>query len=197
VTRVYLVRHGTHALVGKALAGRMGGVHLLPEGQAEAGNLGRHFADRDVTAVLSSPLDRCRETAQPIADRLALPVELSEALVEIDCGDWTGQSFEALSADPRWHAWNGERHRASVPGGETMADVQRRVMGLVETLAAADREPAILVSHSDVIKAVIQSLLGSPLERHDRLEIDPASITTVDLWPGGGKIIRMNEVLSS
>jgi broad specificity phosphatase PhoE len=195
VTRLYLVRHGTHALVGRALAGRMPGVHLSPEGQAEAVRLAGHFADRDVTTILSSPLDRCRETVQLIAERLALPVELSEALNEIDCGEWTGKSFDALADDPRWHAWNGERHRASVPNGEIMVDVQRRVMGLVETLGAIDREPAILVSHSDVIKAVIQNVLGSPLERHDRLEIDPASITTVDLWPGGGKIVRMNEVL--
>ena len=149
MTRLYLVRHGVHDLVGRALAGRMPGVHL------------------------------------------------DDDLIELDCGAWTGESFETLATDPLWHAWNNERARASVPGGETMERVQARIMRVIDRFAATEQEPAILVSHSDVIKAAVLGLLGSSLDRHDRLEIEPASITTLDLWPGGGKVVRMNEAVTS
>ena len=194
MTRIYLVRHGRHELVDKALAGRMPGVHLAPQGREEAQRLAGFFAERDVTTVLSSPLDRCRETAAPIADRLALPVAISDDLIELDCGEWTGKAFDELERDPRWGTWNSERADAGIPGGDTMEAVRGRVMRLVGSLAAQAREPAVLVSHSDVIKAAVLTLLGSPLERHDRIVIDPASITSVDLWAGGGKIVRMNEI---
>lgn len=193
MTRAYLVRHGQHGLVDKALAGRMPGVHLTAEGLAQADRLAAFFAGRDVTTVLSSPLERCQETAAPVADRLALPVTIEVDLIELDCGDWTGLSFDELDHDPRWAAWNGERARAAIPNGDTMAAVRDRVMRVIEGLAATSREPAVLVSHADVIKAALLTLLGAPLDRHDCLTIDPASITTVDLWPGGGKVVRMNE----
>ena len=194
MTRVYLVRHGQHELVDKALAGRMPGVHLAPEGREQAQRVAAFFVERGVTAILSSPIERCRETAAPIAERLALGIDIDPDLIEVDCGDWTGKSFDEIRRDPRWNAWNGERARAAIPGGDTMGAVRDRVMRVVDRLADQDREPVILVSHADVIKTALLTLLGSPLERHDRIVIDPASITTVDLWPGGGKIVRMNEV---
>ena len=78
-----------------------------------------------------------------------------------------------------------------------MGSVQARVMRVIEGFAARDQEPAILVSHSDVIKAVILTILGASLDHHDRLEIEPASVTTLDLWPGGGKIVRHNQTIAS
>lgn len=195
MTRVYLVRHATHDLVGKALAGRSPGVHLGADGRRQATRLAAHFAGREIMAIRTSPLERCRETAAPIAERLSLQVDADAALNEIDCGDWTGRTFEALARDPRWHAWNTERQRIAIPGGESSAAVQARIMEFLARLTG--RAPALLVSHSDVIKVVIATLLGAPLDRHDRLQIDPASITTLDLWEGGGKVVRMNEAAAA
>ena len=197
VTRLYLVRHGTHGLVGKVLAGRLPGVSLSDAGRAQANALAAFFAGMpDVASVVSSPLERCIETATPIADRLGLTVVESEALNELDCGEWTGATFDALASDPRWTAWNSERGRTVVPGGESAEQVQARVMIVVERYAADDEKPAVIVTHSDVIKIAVLTLLGASLDLHDRLEIEPASITTVDLWPGGGKIVRSNQVVS-
>lgn len=193
MARLYLVRHAVHDLVDKTLAGRLPGVKLGPEGRAQAARLAATFAERPLRAIRASPLERCRETAAPVAARLGLTVATEEALNEIDCGAWTGLSFDALRADPAWAAWNGERGMTGTPGGETIASVQHRVMSLVEQVARGDDGPTMVVTHSDVIKVVVQSLLGANLDWHDRLVIDPASITTVDLWPGGGKIVRMNE----
>ena len=172
----------------------MPGVHLNAEGLAQAAKLAERFHPGDAAIVISSPLERCRETAAPIAERLGLPVIVSEALNEIDCGAWTGKSFPELDADPRWAAWNDEREQTAVPCGEAIREVQTRVMNLIESFGASEQGPVVLVSHSDVIKAAISTLLGVRLQWHDRIQIDPASMTTVDLWPGAGKIVRMNEV---
>ena len=197
MARLYLVRHAVHDLVDKTLAGRLPGVRLGPEGHAQAARLAEAFATRPLRAIRVSPLERCHETAAPVAARLGLTIAADEALNEIACGAWTGVSFAELRADPAWAAWNGERGMAGTPGGETIASVRRRVMRLVDHLARADDGPTMLVTHGDVVKVVVQSLLGANLDWHDRLAIDPASITTVDLWPGGGKIVRMNEVVGA
>lgn len=195
MTRVYLVRHGIHDLVGKTLVGRMPGVHLGPEGLAQADRVALALADRGVRTLLSSPMERCRETATPIAARLGLPVEIDQALTEVDYGEWTGRSIVGLSDEPAWRRWNEQRLERAIPGGETIQAVQARGVGVVERLATDQQGPVVLVSHGDVIKAVVLTLLGASLERHDRLAIDPASITTLDLWPGGGKVVRSNEVV--
>lgn len=192
MTRLYLVRHGTHALVGKVPAGRMPGVSLSEEGRAQAERLAAHFAGEAIGAVLSSPLERCQETAAPIASRQGCPVGLEPALTELHCGRWTGQAFTALTQDPAWRRWNAERGQTAVPEGESIQAVEARVMGLLERLEAAAGAPTILVTHSDVIKVAMLSLLGASLDLHDRVEIDPASVTTIELWRGGGKIVRSN-----
>ncbi len=197
MARVFLVRHGTHDLVGKVLAGRMPGVGLSAAGRAQAAALAAHFAGTAVGSILSSPMQRCRETAAPIAARLALPVGESEDLTELDCGAWTGKSFDALASDPRWHAWNGERAHAVIPDGESAGAVLTRVMALLGRVSLEDGPPAILVTHSDVIKGAMLGLLGASPDLHDRFEVEPASITTLDLWPGGGKIVRSNQAVAS
>ena len=196
MTRVYFVRHGQHGLVDKTLAGRMAGVHLSAEGERQAAALARHFTTIELAAVLSSPLERCRETAAPVATARGLAVETDAGLTEIDCGEWTGKSFEDLQGDPRWFAWNHERGRSRTPGGESTAELQARIMGVLEARVATEAAPAILVTHSDVIKVAVATLLGAPLDWHDRLVVDPASITTLDLWPGGGKVVRLNEAVA-
>lgn len=192
MTRLYLVRHGTHGLVGKVLAGRMPGVSLSDEGHAQAERLAAHFADEKIGVVLSSPLERCQETAAPIAARQGGQVTIEPALTELHCGRWTGQEFASLKDDPAWRRWNAERGQTTVPDGESIHTVQARVMGLLERLESVAGEPTILVTHSDVIKVAVLSLLGASLDLHDRIEIDPASITTLELWRGGGKIVRTN-----
>lgn len=195
MTRVYLVRHGIHDLVGKTLVGRMPGVHLGPEGLAQADRVAAALASRGVRTLLSSPMERCRETAAPIAARLGLPVETDQALTEVDYGEWTGRSIVSLSGEPAWRRWNDQRLAGAVPHGEPIQAVQARGMGVVERYATGQQGSIVLVSHGDVIKAIALTLIGASLDRHDRLAIDPASITTVDLWPGGGKVVRSNEVV--
>ena len=191
---LFLVRHASHGLLGKTLAGRMPGLSLSEEGRAEAERLAARLGREAIGQVLTSPLERARETAAPIAARLNCPVVVADELDEIDCGDWTGQSFAVLSQDPRWRVWNEARAAACTPGGETMQAVQARAMGLVQRLSAGDGAVA-LVSHSDVIKAIVAGILGMSLDRYDCFSIDPASITTVHMFGATGRIVQMNETV--
>ena len=191
---LFLVRHASHGLLGKTLAGRMPGISLSPEGRVEAERLAARLGREAIDQVLTSPLERARETAAPIAARLNCPVVVADEINEIDCGEWTGQSFERLAADPRWRVWNEARAAASAPGGEAMRSVQARAMGLVRRLSAGDGAVA-MVSHSDVIKAIVAAILGLSLDRHDNFSIDPASITTVHMFGEIGRIAQMNETV--
>ena len=96
--------------------------------------------------------------------------------------------------DPRWQSWNVARAEAGTPNGETMRAVQSRAMSLVERLAAADEMSVALVTHSDVIKAIVCAVLGLSLDRHDAFTIEPASVTTLRFWGEVGRVVRTNEV---
>jgi broad specificity phosphatase PhoE len=196
-TTVFLVRHAAHDRVDRVLCGRMPGVGLGERGRAQAEALARRFAvgEPAVEAVWTSPLDRARETAEPIAARLGLPVRISDALCEIDFGAWTGQPFDALRDDARWRRWNERRGSGErPPGGESMAEAQARASGEVERARAEHPDGrVVLVSHGDVIKAVLAGVLGLPLDAHARFEISPASVSALAVWDGGGKVLSMNE----
>ena len=189
-----LIRHASHGLLDRVLAGRSPGIGLSDVGRREADALARHLADRGIVRVLASPLERTRETAAVLAAQFGCGVEVADEINEIDCGDWTGAAFPVLAADPRWQSWNVARAEAGTPNGETMRAVQARAMSLVERLAAADEASVALVTHSDVIKAVVSAVLGLSLDRHDAFAIEPASITTIHFWGEVGRVVRVNEV---
>ena len=193
-TTFFLVRHAAHDRLGRVLCGRMPDVRLGETGRRQAEALAHRLSGERVSAVYTSPLERARETAAPVAAALGLEPALAEELNEIDCGEWTGLGFEALGADPRWRSWNDERADGQTPGGETMVAVQDRVAGAFE--AWRERHPddgVVAVSHADVIKAMVCRTLGLPLDRHASFEIGPASVTTLVAWEGGGKVLTLNE----
>ncbi len=198
-----LVRHGSHGLLGRVLAGRMPGVSLSAAGSEEARQVADLLAGRRISRVISSPLERTRETAAAVAARAGCAVEIAEEIVEIDCGSWTGADFAKLPDDPHWHRWNTERSTCAMPGGEGMADVQRRALALIARLAAEpsrDRssgEVVALVTHSDVVKAVAMAALGLSLDRHDHLQIDTASVTTMHVYGDYMRVVRLNEVAAA
>lgn len=192
-TTLHLVRHAAHGLLGHTLAGRMPGVALSAEGAAQAAVLAEALAARPIRAVLSSPVQRAQETAAPIAARHGLPVLTDPGLDEVDFGAWTGTAFDALASDPAWDAWNRCRSLAPTPGGETMAAAQVRALGAIARARAAVPDgQAVLVGHSDVLKAVLAHLLGTPLDLLHRIELAPASRSVLVLWDGGGRVDGMN-----
>ena len=198
MTTVFLVRHARHDRVDHVLCGRMPGVTLGTEGRRQAERLAERFAREPIATIVTSPLERARETAEIIGDRLGLEVRVSVDLNEIDFGEWTGMSFDALDRDPRWSRWNRERGAAIPPGGESMAAAQARIVRQIE--GVRDEFPdagVILVSHCDVIKAALASVLGLALDAYQLFEIGPASVSVLALWPGGAKVVGMNDMAAA
>ncbi|MFC4168348.1 histidine phosphatase family protein [Teichococcus aestuarii] len=191
---LFLLRHAAHDRVADTLCGRMPGVALGATGRAQAAALAARLRGEAIVALHTSPVQRCRETAAPVGAALGLCPQAEEALAEIDFGDWTGRRFDALQDDPRWHHWNSARDAAAAPGGESMQAVQRRMLGWIG--AARQRQPEgriALVSHGDVIKAALCHFLGLPLQGYERFDIAPASVSTLAVWEGGGKVLGLNE----
>jgi broad specificity phosphatase PhoE len=197
-TTFLLVRHAAHDRVGTILCGRMPEVRLGPVGQVQARRLAERLAHENIACIRTSPLERAVETAEPIAARLGRPLETCEAITEIDFGAWTGESFDVLGRDPRWSAWNSARAFSRAPGGETMLEAQGRIVRAMEELRGRYPDKVVvLVSHSDVIKAALLHGLGLPLDAYGRIEVEPASISTLVVGGWGAKVLRLNEVTAA
>ncbi|WP_026873354.1 histidine phosphatase family protein [Inquilinus limosus] len=191
-----LVRHAAHDDVGGFLAGRTAGVALGEAGRAQAERLAQRLRLEHFDAVFTSPRERTQQTANAIAAAAGLTVETAPELDEIDFGRWSGQDFTALQQDPLWQRWNSARSLTRTPGGETMLDVQRRVLGLLERLVPSfDGRAAVLVSHADVIKAAVLHHLGLGVDAWPRLDIAPASVSRLAVDGGWAQILGLNETV--
>jgi probable phosphoglycerate mutase len=174
-------------------------VHLNTAGEGQAARLADRLRAVRIEAVYSSPLERARQTAEPIArgrgvEGGALEVRTLDALAEIAFGEWTGRTLSELDREPAWRRFNSFRSGTRIPGGELIAEVQARaVSGLV---ALRGRHPAgtvVAVSHGDVIRAALAYWLGMPLDLMQRLEVEPASVSAVELDDDGVRILRLND----
>jgi broad specificity phosphatase PhoE len=180
VTTFLLIRHAHWQGVGRILAGRTPGIGLSPEGAAEADRLAGALASLPVAAVYTSPLDRARETAEPIAGRLRLEPREAPGLLELDFGRWTGRAISEIEDDPDWHRFNRERATARIPGGETMSEaVARARAALAEIAGGWGDRLVVAVSHGDIIRGVLTEALGLPLDRMFQLQVEPASTSVL------------------
>jgi probable phosphoglycerate mutase len=194
LTRFVLVRHAAHNLAGDVLAGQTPGVYLSVQGQQQVQRLADRLALLPIAAVYSSPLDRTMQTAQALASRFNLPVQASDSFAEIDFGEWSGKSFDELANDPRWQAWNRFRSSAPLPDGSLMLAVQLRAVAALQRLCRQYPDQMVaIVSHADVIKAVVAHYLGVHLDLFQRIEISPASVSMIAVHEWGASIIRLND----
>jgi broad specificity phosphatase PhoE len=194
-TTFFLIRHGSHSLLGTTLAGRMAHVHLNPDGRQQAQRLAERLAGERIDLICASPMERAQETATPIAERLALPLETADAVTEVDFGAWTGRDFDDLASDPHWTCWNEARAVTRPPGGETLLDVQHRALGYLESLRTRLPEGrAVIVSHGDVIRPILAYHLGISLDPYDKIEIAPGSLSALVVGDWGSRILLLNEV---
>ena len=171
----------------------MEGVRLGEDGHAEARAAADRLQHEHLGAVVSSPLERCHQTAAAVARMHAVDVEVDPAFIELDFGDWTGLSFDELEQDPRFEPWNSRRSLNRPPNGESLGEAQMRaVRGLEALLKRFPGQSVAVVSHSDIIKALTAHVLGLNLDLYHRFDVDPASITTLVLGDWGAKLVRLN-----
>ena len=192
MTTFLLIRHGAHLLGGDRLAGNAP-VQLSPLGHEQVAAMVDRVARVNVDAIYSSPIERTRQTAAALTERLSLQVTYREELTEVGFGEWTGKTYEALGAYKQWEQWNTFRSGSGAPGGERMIDVQRRIVGEMLRLWNVHPDQTVaLVSHGDVIKAAAAYFLGVPLDLFLRIEISLASVTVIRLGHGGPWVLCVN-----
>jgi broad specificity phosphatase PhoE len=189
-----LIRHGHTDAVGRWLAGRQAGVSLSADGRREAASLSQALRWVPVSAVYSSPLERARETAGPIAHDHGLPVHTREALTDVDFGAWTGKSLDELANDPSWAVFNRERCKACPPGGESLAAVQRRVVEELQCLARRHPgEVVAIVTHAEPIRCAIAAFECTTLDEVLSVDILPCYISTVGISDKCRRVLAVNQ----
>jgi probable phosphomutase (TIGR03848 family) len=199
VTLVLVVRHGLTASTGKALTGWTPGISLDDRGRGQAAALGARLAAVPIDAIITSPLDRCQETAAIIAAgrEQAPATHVDERLGECRYGDWTGQPLKRLAADPLWPVVQAHPSAVRFPGpdGESMLAMQCRAVGAIrEWNATLGRDAVYLAcSHGDVIKAILADSLGLHLDMMQRIQVDPCSLSAIRYTPVRPFVLRMND----
>jgi broad specificity phosphatase PhoE len=193
MTTFHLVRHGAHEQQGKVLVGRSD-VPLSGPGLEQSKRLADRLAHEPINAVLTSPRERTRRTAEVIAERHNIHVETAAELDEVDFGDWLGRAFADLRNEPEWDRYHRFRSIAAPPGGESLLALRVRVRDLMLRLEIRRPEGAfVLVSHGDVIRAAVLHCLGLGDDAVHRIDVAPGSLTTVVIDGGGPRIICLNE----
>jgi probable phosphomutase (TIGR03848 family) len=204
VTTVLLVRHGLTAATGQTLSGWTPGIPLDERGTAQARALGARLAALPLDAIISSPLDRCQQTAAAIAEADGRPpgsastVQTDERVGECHYGDWTGQELKVLAKDPLWKVVQAHPSAVRFPGpdGEAMLDMQHRAVTAVRDWNArlGDKATYLVCSHGDVIKALIADALGLHLDLSQRIQADPCSLTVIRYTSLRPFLLRMNDL---
>lgn len=195
MTLLLLVRHAVTDMTGKRLYGRSEGIALSELGREQAAGLAKRMAEVPLDALYSSPLERCMETATPIAEACGVTVQPVEGMLELDYGDWTGRPFTSLSRTKLWREFHGATPSAPrFPGGETLAEAQARVVSAAGELV--ERHPkgtVAVVTHGDVIALVLAHYAGIHVDLFQRLEVAPASVTAIGVGSGAPRIRRVND----
>jgi probable phosphomutase (TIGR03848 family) len=195
MTQILLIRHAVNDVMkAKKLAGWMPDVHINEEGRQQAEAVAERLQQLPIRAIYSSPLDRTRETAEPLARALNLDVQVRDGLGEVKYGEWTGQSLEELSKLDVWKVVQLYPSGMRFPGGEAIREMQARIVNELDAIAADHpRDIIAIFSHADVIKAALAHYLGVHLDLFQRIVINPTSVSVVRLTPHGPQVLRVND----
>ena len=198
---VLLVRHGLTAMTGPVLAGHTPGVHLDERGRAQAEATAARLVPVPLAAVVTSPLERCVETAQAVLAGRSLVSSIEPRLAEVRYGDWTGKPLKDLAKQPLWRVVQAHPSAAVFPGaeGEALAGAQSRAVSAVREwdarIAASAGPDAVWLacSHGDIIKAILADALGLHLDLFQRIVVDPCSVSVVRYTDTRPFVLRVND----
>lgn len=196
MTTVLLIRHGrTSANATGILAGRTPGVLLDAQGRRQARALGTRLRSVALDAVVHSPLERCVQTADGVlANRPEVERHPDDRLSECDYGDWTGRALADLATEPLWPVIQATPSSVTFPGGESMLAMANRATAAIAEWAAGHPQGVVaVVSHGDVIKAILSDALGQPLDEFQRIVVGPGSLSVVRYADTRAMVLRMND----
>jgi probable phosphomutase (TIGR03848 family) len=201
VATVLLVRHGLTAMTGPVLAGHTPGVHLDERGRAQAEAMAARLVPVPLAAVVTSPLERCVETAQAVLAGRSLVSSIEPRLAEVRYGDWTGKPLKDLAKQPLWRVVQAHPSAVVFPGleGEALAGAQSRAVSAVREWDARNAASAgpdavwLACSHGDIIKAILADALGLHLDLFQRIVVDPCSVSVVRYTDTRPFVLRVND----
>jgi probable phosphomutase (TIGR03848 family) len=194
LTTVLLVRHGQTPSTGKILPGRAPGLHLADTGVAQARKAAERIGElKQVDALYTSPLERARETAAPIAAITGQRARVERGLLECEFGEWTGAELSKLMKKPEWQTVQRAPSSFRFPGGESFSEMQHRIVSTLDRLRAAHPGGTIVcVSHADPIKAAVANALGTHLDLFQRIVISTCAVSVIAWSPGGPAVLAVN-----
>jgi broad specificity phosphatase PhoE len=193
MTTLILIRHGKISFPEGTIAGRLSGIVLSSAGRAEVEELARALATVPIRAIYTSPQQRAQETADILADHLQLTPKVDGAFDELDYGAWTGRTYVELSGDPTWDFFNRSRALATIPGGESMPEVELRTLAGIRRICGLHHGQLIgVVTHADVVRVILARCLGLSLDLAGRLEINHASVSVVAMEHPEYRVLMIN-----
>jgi probable phosphomutase (TIGR03848 family) len=196
MTTLFVIRHGLTAQTGTTLYGRTTGIPLDHRGEAQARGLVGRFASVRLTAIYTSPLERCRQTVEPLAAAQRLAVTERPGLIEMDAGAWTGKPLGRLRRTKAWAEVQTSPSTFRFPGdGESFAEAWGRVGADVDAITRRHpRGRVAIATHGDIARLILSQYLGTPLDAFQRIVIDTASVSVVQLVSGGRPhVLLMND----
>lgn len=199
MTKILLIRHGhVEGIKPERFRGREP-LELSTQGRAEAVTVARRIAGHwRPRFIYSSPMSRCVETADAIANLTNAAVQVCEDLTDLDYGTWQFKSFEdAKAEDPRlFAAWFATPHLVRFPRGESLQDLAARTADALRLVLTRHREETIvLVGHDSVNRAMLLQFLGLPLSSYWRIQQGPCCVNEIDILDGQSCVLRLNETL--
>ena len=201
MTTLLIVRHGLTASTGKELTGWLPGVSLYDRGQQQAAAVAAKLAALPLAAIVSSPLERCQQTATIIGTGqpgAGVPVQTDDRIGECKYGDWTGKPLRQLARDPLWRVVQAHPSAVRFPGehGESIPEMQQRAVSAVRDWNCRLGPDAVylICSHGDVIKAILADALGMHLDMLQRIQVDPCSLSIVSYTTLRPFVLRLNDI---
>jgi probable phosphoglycerate mutase len=189
-----LARHAVTEETGAMLSGRKPGVDLSDKGREQAAALGERLSTLPLAAVYASPIERTMQTAEAVAVPHGLTVRELPGVIEADYGGWTGGKLGDLVKEDLWRTVQRAPSRARFPDGESLAEMQVRMVAALETVVAQHPgEIVVVVSHADPIKSAIAHYTGAHLDHFQRIVVSPASVTVFQLSAHGAAMVKCND----
>ena len=195
MTTLFVIRHGLTGQTGRVLYGQTPGIGLDDRGRAQARALAERFGPVKLTAIYSSPLERCVETVEPLATAQRLSVVVRPELIEMDAGSWTGKSLARLRRTKAWREVHASPSTFRFPGGgEGFAEAQARVVAVIEAIARRHRRGRVAVAtHGDIARIFLAHANGMPLDAFQRLVIDTTSVSVLERTSEGWRVLLVND----
>lgn len=202
MSRLVFLRHA-HSTANDqgVLSGRLPGISLSKSGLVQADSLIERIGASSFDEILVSPMERCSQTIRPwLQSKYSRGVgeyRIEDKLTEVDYGLWSGRKLSRLSKDPLWKVIQTTPSKVTFPDGERIKAAQKRALSSIHEVHTRKKSGSYLfVSHGDIIKSVIASLIGLPLDSFQNLIVNPASLTVIDFDGSSGRLLSYNDTLS-